>query len=147
MDLPAPLKNTTSTAERLNAKLAPGLSVSKIEIHSGDVPQKIRTTYNLTLPGNITDTEKEGAEGFINSSEFIMRKTRKGKTTAIDIRPLIVHFSIVNNQTIEMQMISASAQAGIKPLEALTEILGLDTERSLRTRILKTAWHKINESN
>lgn len=143
MDLPAPLKNPASTAERLNAKLAPGLQVTKIELHSGDVPQRIRTTYTLTLPAAITDSEKEGAEAFVNSSEFIMRKTRKGKTTAIDIRPLIVDFSIVDAGTVQLQMISASAQAGIKPLEALTEIFSLDTERSLQTRILKTAWCKL----
>ena len=147
MDLPTPLKNPASTAERLNEKLAPGLLVTKIELHSGEVPQRICTTFNLTLPSDMTDSEKEGAEAFVNRSEFIMRKTRKGKTTTIDIRPLIVDFSIVNGQTIQLQMISASAQAGIKPLEALTEILNLDTERSLQTRILKTAWHKLDAKN
>ncbi|GAB6191557.1 TIGR03960 family B12-binding radical SAM protein [Desulfocastanea catecholica] len=144
MDLPAPLKNPAATVERLNAKLAPGLLVTNIELHSGDVPQRICTTYSLTLPAAITDSEKGRAEAFVNSSEYIMRKTRKGKTTAIDIRPLIIDFSIVNAATIQLQMISASAQAGIKPLEALTEILGLDTERSLQTRIVKTAWHKLD---
>jgi len=111
------------------------------------VPQKICTTYSLTLPGDITDSEKAAAEAFVNSSEYIMRKTRKGKTTAIDIRPLIVAFSLVNAETVQLQMVSASAQAGIKPIEALTEILCLDTERCLQTRILKTAWRKLDTTN
>jgi hypothetical protein len=42
-------------------------------------------------------------------------------------------------------MVSASAEPGIKPLEALTEILGLSNDRSLATRILKTGWQPITE--
>jgi radical SAM-linked protein len=145
MDLPVLLKNPASTAERLNAKLAPGLKVTKIELHSGNVPQKIRTSFNLTLPTNITDSEKIRADEFVNSTNFIIGKTRKGNTKDIDIRPLIQEFSITGSATIRLQMISASAQPGIKPLEALTEILGLDTERSLQTRILKTDWQKLDE--
>ena len=146
MDLPALLKNPASTAERLNAKLAPGLQVTKIELHSGNVPQKIRTSYNLTLPTNLTDAEKVRADEFVNSTNFIIGKTRKGHTKDIDIRPLIQELSITDSATIRLQMVSASAQPGIKPLEALTEILGLDTERSLQTRILKTDWQKLDEN-
>jgi hypothetical protein len=42
-------------------------------------------------------------------------------------------------------MVSASAEPGIKPLEALTEILDLTHDRSLGTRILKTSWQPITE--
>ena len=144
MDLPAPLKNLASTTEHLNTKLAPGLKVTKIELHSGDVPQKLSTSYDLTLPTNITDSEKLLIEEFIKSAVFIIAKTRKGKTKEIDIRPLIKEFSIVNSGTVRLQTVSASAQPGIKPLEALTEILKLDKERSLQTRILKTDWQKLD---
>jgi hypothetical protein len=144
MDLPAPLKNLASTTEHLNTKLAPGLKVTKIELHSGDVPQKLSTSYNLTLPTNITDSEKLLVEEFIKSAVFIVAKTRKGKTKEIDIRPLIKEFSIINSDMVRLQTVSASAQPGIKPLEALTEILKLDKERSLQTRILKTDWQKLD---
>jgi hypothetical protein len=144
MDLPDPIKNVVSTAERLNAKLAPGLKVTKIELHSGNVPQRICTTYDLTLPTGSTDSEKLRAEEFIKSTAFIIGKTRKGKTKDIDIRPLIQEFSFINSNTVRIQMVSASAQAGIKPLEALTEILRLDKDRCLQTRILKTDWQKLD---
>jgi radical SAM-linked protein len=147
MDLPTPLKNPAAAAELLNTKLAPGLLVNKIELHSGNVPQSICTTYNLTLPADITDSEKKGAEAFVKSADFIMRKIRKGKTKEIDIRPLILDFSVVSAETVQMQMVSTSTQAGIKPLEALTEILGLDTERSMQTRILKTSWHTLDATD
>ncbi len=144
MDLPNPIKNLASTAERLNDKLAPGLKVTQIELHSGNVPQKICTTYNLILPTDSTDSEKSRAEEFTKSSTFIIGKTRKGKTREIDIRPLIQEFSFINSNTVRLQLISASAQAGIKPLEALTDILGLDKDRCLQTRILKTEWQKLD---
>jgi hypothetical protein len=41
-------------------------------------------------------------------------------------------------------MVSASAEPGIKPMEALTQILGLDHERSLDARIVKTEWHSLD---
>jgi radical SAM family uncharacterized protein/radical SAM-linked protein len=144
MDLPAPLGNPASIIDRLNAKIAPGLKVTKVELHTGKVPQTIRIAYNLTLPGAITDVERVRAEDFIKSDIFLVSKTRKGKTKEIDIRPLIKAFSITSSEMVQLEMISASAQPGIKPLEALTEILGLDKERSLQTRILKTSWHGLD---
>ncbi len=146
MDLPALLKDPAATAELLNNKLAPGLKVTKIELHSGHVPQKISTSYKLTLPTKITDSEKMQAREFVDSTHFIIGKTRKGKTKEIDIRPLIQEFSIADSTTVQLQLISASAQPGIKPLEALTEVLGLDHERSLQTRILKTGWQKLDDN-
>lgn len=151
MDLPAPLGDTTSTIELLNAKLPPGLKITKMEPHSGKVPQKISISYNLTLPGNLTDREMIKAKEFSESAGYIIGKTRKGKTQEIDIRPLIKEFSLAdtgrsgNSKTVQMEMISISAEPGIKPLEALTEILGLDQERSLQTKILKTGWHSLDE--
>ncbi len=145
MDLPNPLGDPASVAERLNAKLIPGLKISKIELHSGKVPQKILISYNLTLPGNITETERDRVEEFNNSDIFTISKTRKEKTKDIDIRPLIQTLSITSSDTVQLEMISASAQPGIKPLEALTEIFSLDTERSLQTKILKTGWQSLDD--
>lgn len=144
MDLPAPLGNPAATTEQLNAKIAPGLKITKIELHSGKVPQKICIAYNLTLPGAITDSEKIGAENFINSSSFLISKTRKGKTKEIDIRPLIINFSMTKPDLVQLEIVSASTQPGIKPLEALTEIFGLEKERSLQTKILKTSWQALD---
>jgi hypothetical protein len=146
MDLPAPLKNPAVTAELLNAKLAPGLTITKIELHSGHVPQKIRTTYTLTLPTDISDPEKIRVGEFIDSAHFLIGKTRKGKTIEIDIRPLIEDLTITTAGAVQLQMVTASAQPGIKPLEALTGILGLDEERSMQTRIVKTDWKNLDET-
>ena len=144
MDLPRPLENTSVAAEKLGSCLAPGLEVSKIELHSGTVPQRLAIDYTLTLPTEISEFEKIKVEEFNKCVNFLIGKTRKGKTREIDIRPLILSLAIKSSDKILMQMISASAEPGIKPLEALTAILELDEDRSLQTSILKTAWQIID---
>ncbi|TKB28166.1 TIGR03960 family B12-binding radical SAM protein [Desulfopila sp. IMCC35006] len=147
MDLPAPLGDMQAIMNRINDKLIPGLRVTGIELHSGKVPQKIGITYSLTLPTKMTETERRKAEEFVASDSFIIGKTRKGKTSQIDIRPLITTFSLEidgDAEIVQMEMVSASAEPGIKPLEALTQILDLDHERSLQTRIVKTGWHSLD---
>ncbi len=148
MDLPAPLGDLQAIMERINGKIIPGLQVTGMELHSGKVPQKIGITYSLTLPTKMTETERRKAQEFVAGDSFIIGKTRKGKTTQIDIRPLITKFSLEiagDTEIVQMEMVSASAEPGIKPLEALTQILGLDHERSLQTRIVKTGWHSLDE--
>ncbi len=144
MDLPNLIKDTAAITEKLNANLVPGLKITKIELHSGKVPQSISTSYNLTLPGDLTDAEKLRIAEFNNSDSFIVNKTRKGKTKAIEIRPLIKGFLIAAPDMVQLETVSASAEPGIKPLEALTEILGLDIDRSQQTRIVKTGWHSLD---
>lgn len=58
MDIPEPLKSYEATAFKLNEKLVPGLTITKIEPHSGNVPQSLLTSYTLTLARAITDHEK-----------------------------------------------------------------------------------------
>ncbi len=150
MDLPAPLgegQELQAVMARINDKLAPGLKVRGIELHSGKTPQKIAVAYDLTLPSSLTESERMKVAEFIAADTFIINKTRKEKTTPIDIRPLISKFSLdapADTATVRMEMISASAEPGIKPMEALSAILGLDQERSRQTRIVKTNWYSLD---
>ena len=147
MDIPAPLGDLQAIMAKINDKLVPGLQITGIELHSGKIPQKIGISYILTLPTEMTEDERSQAAQFITADSFIIGKTRKGKTVEIDIRPLITKFSINDpggSETVRMEMVSACAEPGIKPMEALTAILGLDQERSLQTRIVKTGWHSLD---
>ncbi len=150
MDLPEPLgsqQELQAVMARINDKLAPGLQVHGIELHSGKIAQKISVTYELTLPSTVTETERIKAAEFVAAENYIINKTRKGKTTTIDIRPLISTFSIdasAGAATVRMEMISASAEPGIKPMEALSTILDLDEERSGQTKIIKTNWYSLD---
>ncbi|MDK9709330.1 MAG: TIGR03960 family B12-binding radical SAM protein [Desulforhopalus sp.] len=144
MDLPEPLKDCAATAKVLNEKLVPGLKINKIEPHSGKVPQCLLTSYILTLPRTITDSEKERITNFSGSVSYPVTKTRKGRSSEIDIRPLIARIEVSGPASIQLDMVGVSAQPGIKPLEALAQILGLNQEESLATTILKTAWRSMD---
>ncbi len=140
MDLPEPLPSCGAAASRLNDKLVPGLRITKIEPHSGKVPQSISTSYTLTLARELTEPDKERVAHFLGSKQYPVAKTRKGRTSEIDIRPLIPQLKITGPTTIELELVGVSAQPGIKPIEALAQILGLDEQTILATRILKTGW-------
>ena len=146
MDLPAPLANCAEMAAMLNAKMVPGLAITKIEAHSGAIPQNILTSYNLTLARDVTMHEIERVNQFLDSATFPVAKTRKGKTTEIDIRPLIANLWLSDPASMQMEMVGVSAQPGIKPIEALEKILHLDREETLATKILKTAWRALATS-
>jgi radical SAM family uncharacterized protein/radical SAM-linked protein len=146
MDLPAPLPDCSATTAKLNEKLVPGLHITKIAPHSGKVPQSLLTAYTLTLARPITQEEQDRAAHFLASSAFAVSKTRKGKTSEIDIRPLITLLRISEPCTVHLEMITVVALPGIKPLEALTQILGLNQEDALATSILKTGWQTLDNT-
>jgi len=140
MDLPKPLKNTENTAQKLNDKLPPGLKIFTIELHSGRIAQNMLVSYTLTLDRPLTEQEKKISKEFINSTHYLIAKTRKGKTKEIDIRPLIKTFEIIETHSITLTMVNAATQPGIKPAEAIKAILNLDNDTIMNTKILKTNW-------
>lgn len=140
MDLPAPLPHTEGTAERLNSKLPPGLKVTLIKNHPGKIPQKILTSYTLTLDRPLTDQEIEQLGSFQQKDTFIIQRSRKGKTRPLDIRPLVSRIRCSGTSTIELKTVNISSKPGIKPVEVLLHIVGMDKDAALRTSILKTSW-------
>ncbi len=145
MDLPAPLGDCSATVTALNDKLVPGLKVTTIAPHSGKVPQRLSTTYSLTLPRHLNAVDKERIATFFSQPSFTVAKTRKGKTGQIDIRPLIISLVQSGPSSVDLQLLSMSATPGIKPLEALTSILDLGEDVAVAVRILKTAWQAVDD--
>ncbi len=146
VDLAQPLRSCAESVARLNEKLVPGLKVTNIELHSGKMPQRILTSYTLTLPRNLTDMEREKVQRFMAATHYPVAKTRKGKTTEVDIRPLIREFSMRGPDALHIEILGVSAQPGIKPIEAVSQVLGLAGEEIFSTRILKTSWRSVDES-
>lgn len=144
MDLPSPLKDRAAAMVELNTTLIPGLEVTGIELHSGKIPQKMAISYNVTLTRHLREDEKKSLQYFLDSQEYFIDKTRKGKTRSIDIRPLIPRVNITGDASVQVEMISASAQPGIKVIEALTAILQLTGEDVQGAQIVKTDWHKMD---
>ncbi len=148
MDLKAPLSSTEKTLEVMNRTLPPGMKISRIEIHSQRLPQKIKQDYTITLPKKSAPSAAEITERiltFMNAAQFMVKKTRKGKTKEINIRPLVENLVFEAPQTIKIEMISESTMPGVKPVEAIEQILGLSRETMEKLFIQKTAWTSLDQ--
>jgi len=140
MDVPAPLRSTTETTRLLNEKLPPGLTVQDIVLHSGKIPADIQSIYRVTFNRELTKEELQQADLFMATEECIVRNVRKGQMREVNIRPLVSSVEGIAPDTLLLQIASLSGQPGIKPLEAIQAILGVDEQTALRAVILKTAW-------
>jgi radical SAM family uncharacterized protein/radical SAM-linked protein len=144
MDLKSPLQSVSETKNTLSKTLPPGLEVTSVELHSGKVPQKMKVSYSIHLPKEAGKDWKEAAEIFYAAVKFLVKKTRKGKTKEIDIRPMIEKLVFTRPQDIELDVIAESAQAGIKPIEAVKNILQLTDEEVNLTKIVKKGWIQLD---
>jgi radical SAM-linked protein len=144
MDLTAPLSNKKAAIHKLNKKLPIGLEVTAIEKHPEKIAQEILTSYEMVLPTPIGDEKQSKIVNFCKSSSFSINRIRKGKTTSLDVRPLIRKLESTKPDTIELETFNIASKPGIKPIEVLTDIIGIDKETALETAILKTGWKVIN---
>ena len=77
--------------------------------------------------------------------EFAISRSRKGKKTIFDIRPLVVAIIPETAEQLRLELLYTSSLPGVKPLEILTHVLGMATETAATSRVLKTAWHTVAE--
>lgn len=144
IDLPHPLQDIAATAIMLSNNLPPGLSVQSVETHNGKIPQEVITIYHATLPQDITQESRERFQAILDSPECMWTRTRKGKKSTSNARPMIEDAKILDDRTIEIAIINRASTPGIKPLEALSLLLGISEEDVLSAQLLKTAWHPID---
>ncbi|MEN8190282.1 MAG: TIGR03960 family B12-binding radical SAM protein [Thermodesulfobacteriota bacterium] len=142
MDLPAPLSDIPAAIDRLNEELPRGITIKNIEIHPGKIPQRIRTRYSVTCPQPITNQEKQRLDEFIQSAEFPISRTRKGKTKNFDIRPLVHDMLVDGEDIIRLELISQSGAPGVKPMEVVASVLQLDPELTARCQVVKDWWRE-----
>ena len=79
------------------------------------------------------------------TDEYLVEKTRKGKTRLIDIKPLLSHVVIKGSALLEIELITEAAVPGIKPIEAIADILDLDESAQTAVQITKTASLPLND--
>lgn len=146
VDLPVPLSSTIDISSLLNQQLPTGLTIQSVELHSGKTPHQILSHYTITCPRPLTASELIKLEQFLEKKQFLIKRIRKGKEATLDIRPL-VSIIIVNSQEIlEAELFYTSGQPGLKPIEILTHILGMDSTTAATSNILKTSWSEVTSS-
>jgi radical SAM family uncharacterized protein/radical SAM-linked protein len=143
MDLPAPLDNLEEAKTRLNKQVPPGLEILNIALNNGSVPQRIVSSYRITLKDSLTGNESNRFKDFLAKEEFPVSRIRKGKVKEINIRPLVVSLEVIDNNTLALEIITIASTAGVKPLEAIAAILGKKPEDFLTSVIIKTGWKEL----
>lgn len=143
MDLPAPLDNLDDAKEKLNKEMPPGLEVQDIILCSGAVPQKLVSSYRITLHPALTQDESGLFEPFLNTDIFTVKRIRKGKVKEINIRPLVDKLECIDTSTVSLDLISKASEAGVKPLEAVAAILQKNQEELLSSVVIKTGWKEL----
>jgi radical SAM-linked protein len=147
MDLPVPLKSPEDTVTLLNRQLPPGVTVQCVALHSGKVPQNLQSSFIITCPRPLSPEELSRIDEFLGQEQFPITRSRKGKNnTAFDIRPLVAAIIPETVDTLRLELLYASGLPGVKPIEILTHVLGMDAETAATSRVLKTAWHTITEA-
>ncbi|MBU0946308.1 MAG: TIGR03960 family B12-binding radical SAM protein [Proteobacteria bacterium] len=142
MDLPEPLTDLPATQARLNEQLVGGLHVEKIILSDGSVPQMFISSYRIRLEEPLTAEEENRLQQFLDTDTFSIERSRKGKTKAIDLRPLVVKLEVENQDILYLEMISKATEAGVKPLEALAAILAKEHKELLSADLIKTGWNE-----
>ena len=145
MDLPAPLKSAEDSAVLLNSQLPPGLTVQSVALHSGKVPQNLQSSYTVTCPRPLSVEEISRIDEFLGREEFPLSRIRKGKKSVFDIRPLVATIVLETATSLRLELLYTSSLPGVKPIEILTHVLKMDIETAATSKVLKTAWHSLEE--
>jgi len=140
IDVHTPLGDLSTIRKKLNESLPPGLEAINVVAHTGKIPQKIKTNYALTLPAPCTAEQKSRIEEYREADQYLVEKTRKGKTRQIDIKPLLTYIAVKGDLLLELELMSETALPGIKPIEAVAHILDLDEDTQAEVQITKTSW-------
>ncbi len=143
MDLPEPLDNLLDAKARLNQQIPPGLEIIDIELSNGSVPQKVISSYRITLKKALTKNDCRLFEQFLAKEEFFVTRVRKRKSKEINIRPLVASLEVIDNNTLSLELISIASAAGVKPLEAIAAILKNEPQEFLTSVVIKTGWKEL----
>ncbi|NNK95765.1 MAG: TIGR03960 family B12-binding radical SAM protein, partial [Desulfobacterales bacterium] len=142
VDLPRPINDYSRTTARLNDALPKGITVLEIQAHGKRLPQEIVSTYEIATPFQLSRREKSALAEFLTLPQFTVERIRKGKRKQIDIRPLISAITVPAANRITLKIHSKSGAPGIKPTEALRNILQRNEHEMLSCHVMKTAWEE-----
>jgi radical SAM-linked protein len=145
VDLLEPITAPNEVKSILNQSLPTGLKVYDIRPLTGKLAQNIISTYEITFPRDLTESEQVLIADFASLDSLIIERLRKGRRKSIDLRPLIKGITLNSSNKITLEVISRSAEAGTKPAEALAALLDLDEAEMLTLQILKTSWSELEE--
>ncbi len=138
-------KDQADLQKEINAFLPTGLEILAIEKLTGQeasLAEGIKGfSYTLSLPEMaLSDLPglREKLQDFLTADTFFITRERKGKVTTKDIKPLVTSLSLDEENRQVLLSLRIGNEGTARPMEVLTEVLGIDGETAKRTRIVKT---------
>lgn len=135
-----PGPNKGERIERINTFLPAGLRIveaEEIPFQGPSLSDMIKGYYyEISLAGDQETGERIRA--FLASESFRITRESKGRSVVRDIRPLVDALTMDEGRRKVHVSVNLREGGGLRPLEILTRILGLDEERAKKTRIVKT---------
>lgn len=136
-------KSPAEMISAINLNLPSGLSIADIKkIPPGaSLFKAIRGfRYEMVLPEDVwgRSSMESRLEDFRQCGQSIFKRVSKGKEICRDVKPLILDLEIEPQSRKILLAMSNTASGGIKPVEVLTHVFGIDPLRARAVHILKT---------
>lgn len=137
-------KSPAEMISAINLNLPSGLSIAdmrEVSPWSASLFKSIRGfRYEMVLPEDVWDRSsmESRLEDFQGQDESIFKRVSKDKEISRDVKPLILDLGIEPESRKIILILGNTANGGIKPVEVLIHVFGIDPRRADAVRILKT---------
>ena len=143
MDLIEPLHDFQKTRAALNRSLPAGIQIIDIRPMGKHLPQHIASTYEIGLPEDLGERERELIGRFDALPELVVERERKGKRKQVNLRPLVKQILVKSADTLIIEIITKSGQPGTRPSEVLAALLHYDEEALHQIQVTKRSWTEL----
>ncbi len=125
--------------DAINVQLPEGLHVNELsQAQSKNIPAKVETCYTFYLAAPMAN---QRIDAFMAADVFPVKVTRKKIARTIDGRSQVTDLRLIDENTVELRMISEVSKAGLKPLELLQAVFELSAQELTQIRVVKE-WFK-----
>jgi len=138
-------KSDANAIEEINLFLPEGLKVQQIEAISSKNESLNKTVqgfcYSIFLPDDLSfdiTSLEEKIKHFLGTDLFLIIREVKGKMVEKNIRPIINSLQLDANGSLLQTSIKITREGSVRPLEILTEVLGMKNNIAIRARIVRT---------
>jgi len=133
--LSKPLSDLAVMTERLNSYLPRGFLIHEITTAKQEHEARtIDTCYEIE-PGY--DIDCRILHTFSPEAECLIEVERKGRVRQIDVAPLVRSFEVVDAGKVRLVLRSEVGKSGVKPLELVANILGVQLDALRLAKVLK----------
>jgi|MTBAKMStandDraft_1061839.scaffolds.fasta_scaffold04776_3 radical SAM family uncharacterized protein/radical SAM-linked protein len=137
MEVASPLQDPAALGVALGLELPPGMRVTGVEPAPTAEAGTIVTAYEAVLPGPHPVERLQRIGEFLAGDSFVIERSRKGRRSELDIRPLVRSLRI-DHGTLRFELIAHQGRPGVNPRQIMVEVLGLSERETLLSRVRKT---------